>query len=69
MIKTKKMQQQIPQEQFDRIITLLITYKQQNPTKDVFLSEKSIHEAVQWYTSTFKNMMEHIDSNSLSEIV
>ena len=38
MIKTKKMQQAIPQEQFERIITLLITYKQQNPTKDVFSS-------------------------------
>ena len=69
MIKTKKMQQQIPQEQFERILTLLITYKQQNTSKDVFLSEQSIHEAVQWYTTTFKNMMDHVDSNSLSEIV
>ena len=48
---------------------MTITYKQQNTSKDVFLSEQSIQEAVQWYTTTFKNMMDHVDSNSLSEIV
>ena len=53
MIKTKKVEQAIPQEQFDRILTLLISYKQQNPKKDVYLTERCVKEAVNWYSDVY----------------
>lgn len=37
------------QERFEGIINVLILYKQQNPMKEVYLSEKSIKEAIKWY--------------------
>lgn len=63
MIKTKKVEQEIPQEQFERILTLLISYKQQNPKKDVYLSEKSVKEAINWYSSNFKGILSDVQSN------
>ena len=53
MIKTKKVEQAIPQEQFDRILTLLISYKQQNPNKDVYFTERCVKEAVNWYSVVY----------------
>ena len=35
----------IDQKQFEHMIDLLILFKQLNPKKDVYLSEKSIKEA------------------------
>ena len=35
---------ELTQKQFEHIIDLLILYKQINPKKDVYLSEKSIKE-------------------------
>lgn len=37
------------QERFEGIINVLILYKQQNPMKEVYLSERSIKEAIKWY--------------------
>lgn len=41
--------EEIMQLRFQQTIELLILYKQQNPSKDVYLSEKSITEALKWY--------------------
>ena len=37
------------QMKFEQTINLLIMYKKDNPEKDVFLSEKSVKKAVEWY--------------------
>ena len=37
------------QMKFEQTINLLIMYKQEHNEKDVYLSEKSIKEAVEWY--------------------
>ena len=38
----------VSQEQFEHIINLLILYKQVNPKKDVYLSERSIKDAFEF---------------------
>lgn len=43
------------QMKFEQTINLLIMYKQENPLKDVFLSEKSIKEAIEWYKNNILN--------------
>jgi hypothetical protein len=40
------MLENLDQTQFNHIIDLLILYKQFNPTKDVYLSEKSVKNAI-----------------------
>lgn len=40
------MLENLDQTQFNHIIDLLILYKQSNPTKDVYLSEKSVKNAI-----------------------
>ena len=37
------------QMKFEQTLELLILYKEQNPVKNVYLSEKSISEALKWY--------------------
>ena len=37
------------QMKFEQTINLLIMYKQEHPGIDVFLSEKSVKKAVEWY--------------------
>ena len=41
--------EEMMQMKFEQTINLLIMYKQQNHQKDVFLSEKSVKEAINWY--------------------
>lgn len=41
--------EELLQLKFEQTINLLIMYKQENPQLDVYLSEKSVKEAVQWY--------------------
>ena len=41
------------QSDFEQVINILIMYKQENNDKTVYLSEKSLKEAVEW----FKNKM------------
>ena len=43
------------QKQFEHIIDLLILYKQLNPTKNVYLSEKSIKDAIMFMDTTGKS--------------
>lgn len=44
------------QMKFEQTIELLILYKKENPSKDVYLSEKSISEAIEWYKNYISNM-------------
>jgi hypothetical protein len=49
--------EELLQLKFEQTINLLIMYKQENPQLDVYLSEKSVKEAVQWYKNKiFKNI-------------
>ena len=58
------MLENISQEQFEHIINLLILYKQLNPNKDVYLSEKSVKNAMQFMSTAGK---EFADKLGLSE--
>tara|TARA_Y100000996_G_scaffold168349_1_gene130853 strand:+ start:236 stop:448 length:213 start_codon:yes stop_codon:yes gene_type:complete len=46
------------QERFEQLIEVLIMYKQSNSEKDVFLSEKSISDALQWFQGNLSSLME-----------
>tara|TARA_Y100001935_G_C17310642_1_gene515840 strand:+ start:6361 stop:6576 length:216 start_codon:yes stop_codon:yes gene_type:complete len=46
------------QERFEQLIEVLIMYKQSNSEKDVFLSEKSIGEALKWFQGNLSSLME-----------
>lgn len=46
------------QERFEQLIEVLILYKQSNSEKDVFLSEKSISDALQWFQGNLSSLME-----------
>ena len=49
--------EELLQLKFEQTINLLIMYKQENPQLDVYLSEKSVKEALQWYKNKiFKNI-------------
>ena len=54
------MLENINQEQFEHIIDILIVYKQFNPKKDVYLSENSVKEAINFMQKSgekiFNNM-------------
>jgi len=54
---TKTVQQEIPQEKFERILDLLITYKQKNPNKEVSLTHDSIQEAILWWSKNFEGLL------------
>ena len=57
------MLENISQEQFEHIINLLIVYKQFNPNKDVYLSEKSIKDAMTFMTTTGKQYANKLGLN------
>ncbi len=37
------------QMKFEQSINLLIMYKQDNPNKDIYISEKDLKKAMNWY--------------------
>jgi hypothetical protein len=41
--------EELLQMKFEQTINLLIMYKQDNPEKDVFLREKDVKKAIEWY--------------------
>jgi len=47
--------QVIPQNKFEKILELLITYKKMNPREDIYLSEKSIKKVFNWYQGVSDN--------------
>ena len=48
------------QMKFEQTLELLILYKKQNPMKNVYLSEKSISEALKWYQGYLNVMGQNI---------
>lgn len=52
--------EEIMQLRFQQTIELLILYKKQNPSKDVYLSEKSITEALKWYQDYMNSLGQNI---------
>jgi hypothetical protein len=61
------MLENINQEQFEHIIDILIVYKQFNPKKDVYLSENSVKEAINFMQKSgekiFNNMTKKKDED------
>tara|TARA_Y100000996_G_C22287281_1_gene546573 strand:- start:218 stop:382 length:165 start_codon:yes stop_codon:yes gene_type:complete len=46
------------QLRFEKIIEILIMYKRENLSKDVYLSEKCTNEAIKWYQEKLLKMSE-----------
>jgi hypothetical protein len=53
-------QEKMIQEKFERMIDILILYKQTNKDEDVFLSEKSINKAIQWFQKNLTNTINQL---------
>lgn len=53
-------QERLIQERFEKVIDVLIMYKQQFPDKDVYLSDKCINEAVKWFQDNMKGIIENL---------
>tara|TARA_B100001094_G_C18112729_1_gene762165 strand:- start:677 stop:892 length:216 start_codon:yes stop_codon:yes gene_type:complete len=51
-------QERMIQERFEQLINVLIMFKQEHRDKDVFLSEKSINEALKWFQGNVSSLME-----------
>jgi len=54
------MLENIPQKQFEHIIDLLILYKQLNPNKDVYMSEKSVKDAINFMSKAGKEFADKL---------
>ena len=52
----KKIEQQ-NQKLFEQHIELLITYKKMNPKENVYISEKSLKKAIEWYGKIERNIL------------
>tara|TARA_B100000900_G_C20457662_1_gene665826 strand:- start:755 stop:928 length:174 start_codon:yes stop_codon:yes gene_type:complete len=57
------MLENISQEQFEHIINVLIVYKQLNPKKDVYLSEKSVKDAISFMSKAGKDYADKLGLN------
>ena len=53
----------LTQEQFNHIIDVLILFKQTNPKKTVYLSEKSVKEAFHFINTTGKQFASQLGMN------
>ena len=53
-------QERMVQERFEQLINILIMYKQEHREKDIYLSEKSINEALKWFQGNVSSLMESI---------
>ena len=51
-------QERMVQERFEQLINVLIMFKQEHRDKDVFLSDKSINEALRWFQGNVSSLME-----------
>ena len=55
-------QERMIQERFERLIDILILYKQTNRNEDVFLSEKSINKAIKWFQKNLSNTVNQLST-------
>ena len=51
-------QERMVQERFEQLINVLIMFKQEHREKEVYLSEKSINEALKWFQGNVSTLME-----------
>ena len=51
-------QERMVQERFEQLINVLIMFKQEHREKYVYLSERSINEALQWFQGNVSTLME-----------
>ena len=56
---------QYTQNQFEQILEILIHYKKCCPDKEVSLTEKSLHEATEFFMKS--GLFESLKSNQVSE--
>jgi len=50
-------QERMIQERFEQLIEVLVMYKQEHREKDVYLTDKSINEALQWFQGNVSSLM------------
>jgi hypothetical protein len=50
-------QERMIQERFEQLIEVLVMYKQENREEDVYLTDKSINEALQWFQGNVSSLM------------
>jgi hypothetical protein len=55
-------QERMIQERFEKMIEILILYKQENQNKDVFLSDKCVAEAVNWFQKNMGDLIQKIQN-------
>lgn len=49
------------QERFEQLINVLTMFKQEHRDKEVYLSEKSINEALKWFQGNVSTLMESMN--------
>tara|TARA_Y100000590_G_scaffold470621_1_gene667033 strand:- start:4925 stop:5122 length:198 start_codon:yes stop_codon:yes gene_type:complete len=61
--------EELNQTRFEHMLNLLIVYKQENKEKDVYLSEHSIKEALQWFQKNISSLSDrgYIDPSILNK--
>lgn len=50
------------QERFEKMIEILILYKQENKNKDIFLSDKCVSEAINWFQKNMGDLIQKIQT-------
>ena len=54
-------QERMVQERFEQLINVLIMFKQEHRDKNVYISEKSINEALKWFQGNVSTLMESMN--------
>ena len=54
-------QERMVQERFEQLINVLIMFKQEHKDKDVYLSEKSINEALKWFQGNVSSLIDSMN--------
>jgi len=54
-------QERMVQERFEQLINVLVMFKQEYRDKDIYLSEKSINEALKWFQGNVSTLMESMN--------
>jgi len=55
-------QDRMVQERFEKMIEILILYKQENQNKDIFLSDKCVAEAINWFQKNMGDLIQKIQT-------
>ena len=55
-------QERMIQERFEQMIEILILYKKEHRDKTVYITEKSINEAIQWFQKNVNSVIQTIQN-------